>query len=139
APGKRVWVPLRTHKAIGFIVNMHDEQPDFNTRAVERILDEEPVLSPEMLQLSRWVHRFYYCSWGEAIQAALPAGLNFYTEKKLRLASDDLPGNLDEKQREIIDAIGEEGNYAHKVTNKRWGDELVKKKMRRKRLEIRQE
>src|SRR5699024_11620176 len=89
-----------------------------------------------MLQLSRWVHRFYYCSRGEAIQAALPAGLNFYTEKKLRLSSDDLPGNLDKEQLEIIGSIGEEGGYALKEGNKRCGDGGVKKMVGRKLREI---
>jgi primosomal protein N' (replication factor Y) (superfamily II helicase) len=80
-PGMRVWVPLRSEFAIGMVVQVHDRKPGFETRPVERILDDEPVMDQTMLQLTEWIHRFYYCSWGEAIQSALPVGTELFIRK----------------------------------------------------------
>lgn len=135
--GKRAWVPLQRRKAMGFIVAIHDRTPDFNTRPVEQILDDEPVLSSELLTLTRWIHRFYYCGWGEAIQAALPAGLDFYTEKRLRVNTEQsLPSHLKETEREIVGEIRKQGSYIKKEANQRWGDDILDKLIGQKLLEV---
>src|SRR5690625_2877543 len=66
-PGMRVWVPLRNEKAIGMVIGLHDRTPSFTTKPLLRILDRQPVLSGVMLKLIDWIHRFYYCSQGEAV------------------------------------------------------------------------
>jgi len=135
-PGKRVWVPLQKHKAIGMIVNLHDKEPDFNTRPVQQVLDDKPVLSEEMLRLTQWMYRFYYCGWGETIQAALPQGLNFYAEEYLKVYDSDIPDHLSQKEKEIADDILEEESYPLKEAHKRWGDEVVDKLVGQKVLEV---
>ncbi len=117
-PGMRVWVPLRNVYAIGMVVQVHDRKPEFETRVVERILDEEPVMDKTMLQLTEWMHRFYYCSWGEAIQAALPVGLNFASEKRLQVKKG-FKGEITEEEREILDEIAE-SSLTLKEAEKRW-------------------
>ena len=42
--GQRVWVPFRNYNAIGVITRIHEEEPDFETKEVRRLLDKEPVL-----------------------------------------------------------------------------------------------
>ena len=84
-PGMRVWVPLRNEKAIGVVIRVHSYKPDFDVKSVLQVLDQEPILSEELLKLLDWIHQFYYCSMGEVIQAALPSGLNFISEKRIRL------------------------------------------------------
>ncbi|HKK45107.1 MAG TPA: hypothetical protein VJ964_06265, partial [Balneolaceae bacterium] len=135
-PGKRVWVPLQKHKAIGMIVKIHRQKPDFNTRSIEKILDEEPVLSDELLKLSKWMYRFYYCGWGEVIQAALPVGLNFYSENFLKALETELPDHLKEAEEEIVKEIRKEGSYLLKEAQKRWGDKVIKKLVGQKLLEV---
>jgi primosomal protein N' (replication factor Y) len=135
-PGKRVWVPLQKHKAIGMIVRIHRQTPEFNTRPVQKILDEEQVLSDELLKLSQWMYRFYYCGWGEVIQAALPVGLNFYSEKFLKAINGELPSHLKEIEKEIINDIQNEESYLLKEAQKRWGDGIIKKLIGQKLLEV---
>lgn len=135
-PGKRVWVPLQKHKAIGMIVSIHKEEPDFNTRPVQKVLDEEPVLSQEMLALTKWMYRFYYCGWGETIQAALPQGLNFYSEKYLKALSEDIPSHLSDSEKEIVHEVLEKQSYLLKEAQKRWGDKPIKKLVGQKALEV---
>ncbi|WP_148899058.1 replication restart helicase PriA [Fodinibius salinus] len=134
--GKRVWVPLQKHKAVGMVVNIHHEKPDFNTRPVEQVLDEESIVSDEILQLTKWMHRFYYCGWGEVIQAALPHGLNFSSEEHLEVGMEQLPAHLNEKQVEIVRQIKEKESYPLKEAEKRWGDGIIDQLVRQKVLGI---
>jgi primosomal protein N' (replication factor Y) (superfamily II helicase) len=41
------------------------------------ILDDQPVLSEDMLQLTKWVGEYYGSSWGEAIENALPRWVKY--------------------------------------------------------------
>lgn len=102
-PGLRVWVPLRKENVIGLVVHVHDRPPEFETRPVLGVIDSGASLTPtgsegpahavasqELLRLADWVSRYYFCSMGEVLQAALPSGLNFVSEKRLRLSEDAL-------------------------------------------------
>ncbi len=93
-PGMRVWVPLRNEKAIGVVIRVHSQKPDFDVKSMMQVLDQEPILSEELLKLLDWIHQFYYCSIGEVIQAALPSGLNFISEKRIRLKEGKRPEEL---------------------------------------------
>lgn len=139
APGKRVWVPFQKHKKIGIIVNIHDNKPDFNTRDITRVLDENAVISDELLTLTEWVHRFYYCGWGEVIQAALPAGLNFYAQKYLKAGVEQLPGYAAKDEGEIIREVRQSGSYLLDEAHKRWNKKIIDKLVGQKLLEVREE
>ncbi len=119
-PGMRVWVPLRNEFAIGMVVRIHNDKPDFETRPVEKVLDEEPVMNETMLKLTAWIHRFYYCSWGEAIQAALPVGLNFASDKHLQVKKG-FKEDITDEERELLNEI-EEADTTLKEAEKRWRD-----------------
>ncbi len=104
-PGMRVWVPLKSQMAIGMVVRTHDREPEFETRDIVRVMDPQPVLSEELLRLTEWVHRFYYSSWGEAIQAALPAGMNFVAEPFVRITQKSNDISLRGLEREVYDFL----------------------------------
>ena len=134
--GKRVWVPLQKHKKIGVVVNIHDKKPDFNTRPVQQVLDEKPIISDELLRLTEWIHRFYYCGWGEVIQAALPVGLNFYAQKYLKAREREVPDFINDDKTEIVREIKQNESYLLVEAQKRWGDKVIDKLVGQKVLEI---
>lgn len=135
-PGMRVWVPFQRRKTIGMVVRLHDQTPEFNTRDVERVLDEAPILSTSMLKLTEWIHRFYYCGWGEVVQAALPAGLNFYAEQYIRVIESGNRAHLDKRQKEIVEDIELNGKYLLKEARKRWSPGAIKKLIGQKLIDI---
>ncbi|MEX2404075.1 MAG: primosomal protein N' [Balneolales bacterium] len=140
-PGMRAWVPLRNRMAIGMIVRTHATRPDFKTKPIKQLLDDQPVMGPEMIRLTEWVHQFYYASWGETIQAALPAGLNFISEAHLRLVDRQYVNTAKKVEAEIIEAIlgSEDGHYPLPEAEKRWGktgSNTIKKLVKNKVLEI---
>lgn len=136
-PGVRVWVPFQRRKAIGLVVKLHSEKPAFSTRAIEKVLDTAPVMNEELLTLSEWMYRFYYCGWGEVVQAALPAGLNFYSEKYLKVSSP-LPKNvkLTEQEREVLSEIEKSKTYLLKEAKKRWSAGKIKTLKKKGILEV---
>ncbi len=120
SPGKRVWVPLRGKMAIGMVISTHDQKPDFDCKWIARVLDEEPMLDPDMLWLVRWMHHYYFCSIGEVIQAALPAGYNFVSTSYL-IPNEDISGiPKHAKAQFILSEIRQKGRYPLKEAEKRW-------------------
>src|SRR4051794_23403633 len=78
--GQRVKVPLgRGNKlAIGYCVEVDVPAPEgFDPRKlkdVAEILDPVPLIDDRMLELTRWMAEYYVCSWGQALDTAVPAG-----------------------------------------------------------------
>jgi primosomal protein N' (replication factor Y) (superfamily II helicase) len=78
--GARLVVPLGRSLVTAYILALHDELPselvDVDLRDAQDLVDLEPVCSPEILQLARWVADYYACPVGEVIKAALPPGMS---------------------------------------------------------------
>lgn len=73
--GSRVSVPLGPRSRRGYVVRLLDapRHEAKATKDVARLLDEgEPLVAPDLLPLTRFVADYYGCSWGEALDAALP-------------------------------------------------------------------
>ncbi len=62
---------------LGYCVKLKAESdlPLADLKAVIRSLDAEPIFTPTMLKLARWMADYYQCSLGEALHAALPAAV----------------------------------------------------------------
>jgi primosomal protein N' (replication factor Y) len=77
AVGVRVAVPFGPRREIGVVVGISESPGEGvrRVRAVQRVLDAEPVVGEELLGLTRWMADEYACSWGEALAAVLPAAL----------------------------------------------------------------
>lgn len=73
--GVRVLIPFRSHKKSGVVVNIKSSSNISPLKTVEMILDDSSVFSEHLLQLTRWVAEYYFCSWGEVLNAAIPGGL----------------------------------------------------------------
>jgi len=73
--GKRVFIPFRSVKRVGYIVKMEEEAIVSNPRSLIDIIDEEPIFTKEMIDLARWIKDYYFCSWGEALEAMIPGAL----------------------------------------------------------------
>ncbi|MEO8370893.1 MAG: primosomal protein N' [Candidatus Solibacter sp.] len=72
--GSRLVVPFGTRKLTGVILRCHDEKPEHATRDALRLLDSEPVLSPELLALGRWISGYYCSPLGDVLRGMLPLG-----------------------------------------------------------------
>ena len=75
AVGKRVFVPFGPRTVVGYVVDISDEAEVKEPKDISGVIDKDPVLGEEMLKLTKWIGENYFCSWGEAIVAAIPGGI----------------------------------------------------------------
>lgn len=90
--GCRVLVPLGTRIVSGMVVET-DVPPVPKMRDICEVLDDHPACTEHVLLLTRRVAEYYMCSWGEALQAALPSG--FRATSIVRVAVLVQPGEAD--------------------------------------------
>ncbi len=87
--GCRVIVPFGKKLMTGFIVALHEQlQGEINEseiKEVEELVDESPIISRDILHLTKWMSDYYYAPWGECLRTALPAGATVATEQVLTI------------------------------------------------------
>jgi primosomal protein N' (replication factor Y) len=88
-PGVRVMVPLGRRLLMGFVIHVHGVMPDFALKAVQQVLDPEPVITEPVMRLCDWLHRYYVCGMGEALKAALPQGMDVDAARYVSLCTED--------------------------------------------------
>ena len=71
--GHRVLVPLGKRRVVGIALEpVTRVAPGVELRDILRVLDPEPLLSPELLTLGLWIAEYYVAPIGEVFRAMLP-------------------------------------------------------------------
>jgi primosomal protein N' (replication factor Y) len=73
-PGARVLIPFGARRRAGIVFGPATDSGEGKLREIEGVLDEEPMLSTEILALSKWAAEYYVSSLSAAIRSALPPG-----------------------------------------------------------------
>ena len=88
-PGQRVTVPFgRGNRRCEGVVLTVEDGSEANLKAVEQVLDSEPVVSAYQLRLAAFVRDRYFCTFYDAVRAMLPAGLWFQSKSTVSLTED---------------------------------------------------
>ncbi|MEE8106401.1 MAG: primosomal protein N' [Planctomycetota bacterium] len=74
-PGQRVRVPFRHTTRVGYCVALETSTDIAKTKDITSVVDKEPLVPPDLLELGKWISEYYACSLGEALQAMLPGGV----------------------------------------------------------------
>jgi primosomal protein N' (replication factor Y) len=91
--GSRVEVPFGAKRNTGFVVGLLDETPveAKKIRKIHALLDdEEPALTPEIIELCRWAADYYIAPLGEMLKVALPANMAARGKREVVLVADDV-------------------------------------------------
>ncbi len=72
--GCRIIAPFGPRKLAGVVLSTHSTKPEYKTRAVLRLLDEDPALTPNLIELGRWISDYYCTPIGEVFKSTLPLG-----------------------------------------------------------------
>ena len=79
-PGQRVMLPFgRANKRTEGIVLTVEEGSADKLKAIERCLDEMPVLTESQLRLAAFLRERYFCTLFDVVRVMLPVGLWFRT------------------------------------------------------------
>ena len=112
--GCRVEIKFGARKTRGCVTSETDLlPPDFpleesKIRPITKVLDETPLLTPQLIDLAFWLSGYYICSIGEAVSAMLPSakresdagGFSFTDE-----ISPEKPAALSQEQKKAVEEI----------------------------------
>lgn len=73
--GSMVEVSFGNKIVIGYVVGLSDKCDIEKIKPINSIIDKTLCIDSGMLELTKWISRYYYSSWGEAISAAIPSAL----------------------------------------------------------------
>ena len=71
--GARLRVPFGRSEVIGICVSTAVDAPHENTKAILEILDAEPVIDEELLELALWMSGYYHYPLGGVLATILPS------------------------------------------------------------------
>lgn len=76
AVGKRVLTPFGKgdRPTSAFCVSLSETGPQRPVKQVMQVVDEEVLLTPDLMRLTRWMADYYLCGWGQVLNAVVPAG-----------------------------------------------------------------
>lgn len=96
--GKRAIVQFGKKKIYtAIIISVHKDSPGYETKSILSVLDDNPIVTSNQLLLWEWISRYYLCTLGEVMKAALPTGL------KLESQSVVFPGTLFDEYEPVSD------------------------------------
>ncbi|HLJ91850.1 MAG TPA: primosomal protein N' [Gemmataceae bacterium] len=95
AVGKRLKAPFgRGDKAtVGYCVGLSQTPPDRPVKEILRVLDEEALLTPNLMRLTRWMADYYLCGWGQVLNAVVPAGAKQQAGTRNLIVVEAVPEN----------------------------------------------
>lgn len=116
AVGKRVIVQFGKKRIYAAIIVEIDEHPpeDYQAKYILSMLDDVPIVTEKQLTFWRWISRYYLCSWGEVMNAALPNGLKLQSETRIALDPDQDPDEvvLDSSEIPIVERLKVSGSLS---------------------------
>lgn len=95
--GVRVLVPFGRGNRCrqGLVMSYEQGQDAANYKSVASVVDAQPLLSEELLQLARFMQQRTFCPLFDAVRAMLPTGLYMKVKPVLRPAADVPPSVLE--------------------------------------------
>ena len=71
--GLRVLVPVGPRRVWGTVLGLESTRPEFRIRKVAGVPEPRLVVTPELLELCRWVADYYAANLSDVLQAAVPS------------------------------------------------------------------
>ncbi len=136
AIGSLVLVPYRNQKENGLIIDIYneltEEEKSFNIREIEDLISENFSFNSELINLIKFVSRYYACSYSEVFSSVLATGLISKPEKLISLKQKD---NIEAEDNIIIQALrkarGNQAKWARLKTLTQLPESQLKKELRK--------
>ena len=71
SPGTRVRVPFGRGRVVGVVLDVRDSSPH-ELKTIELVIDDEPLLPPDLVELARWLAGYYHHPIGDVLKTAMP-------------------------------------------------------------------
>ncbi|MBT3342867.1 MAG: primosomal protein N' [Gemmatimonadetes bacterium] len=106
--GSVVLVPVQQRLVTGFVVGDTEDAGALDARAIREIsqLIDDALLSPEIVQLCRFLADYYLAPLGSALAAALPPGVHITSRRRVRIgAQAPASGTLDKLSQRLWEEV----------------------------------
>lgn len=126
--GCRVVVPFGKKKFYTAVVTkVHEVAPEgYETKEVEELLDERPVILPRQLQLWDWLASYYLCTLGDVYKAALPSGMKIESETIILYNEEfEAMEPLPEAEQQVLDWLNTEREQCITQLQRKYGQKNV--------------
>lgn len=104
--GCRVAVPFgwNNSKRMGMVMEVSETSEPLDTRlkSVAFIMDDEPLLNEEQLELVRWMKETSFCTYSDAIRTILPAGMQIQIYQRAQLAEKMPEADLTKQESRLL-------------------------------------
>ena len=67
------------------VIGVSSEKPDYATKPILQVIDDEPIISVLQLDFWQWLSKYYGCTLGEVMNAALPTNMKLSSETRIIL------------------------------------------------------
>jgi primosomal protein N' (replication factor Y) len=84
--GRRVLVPFRNRPMVGVGLAVTEQAPETKRiKEIAELLDPLPALPPKLIELGRWISRYYLAPIGETFRAMLPPEIELRHDREYSL------------------------------------------------------
>ncbi|MFH1262162.1 MAG: primosomal protein N' [Pseudomonadota bacterium] len=81
--GHRVLAPFGKRKLTGYVIGLPTTAGGVETKPIEAVLDDLPLLTPPLIDLARRMAEMYGVTLGEAIQTMIPPGVSRESRRRI--------------------------------------------------------
>lgn len=122
-PGIRVLAPLGKRVITGVVVCLTSETKFDNLKDITDVLDETPLISDDLIRLTKWISEYYISSWGQAISLALPKGIDESAKRRLYVYDDfdETKVELTEREIELKEIVYRNPGKTYKYYQEKFG------------------
>ncbi len=106
-PGTRVLVPFRRQERIGWVVGTGGGKGLSRIRSVLDVLETEPSVPSELMELARWMAGYYVSPLGLVLRTILPAVLTDSSRDYLSTSGGDPSAADSRRERKLLEALAE--------------------------------
>jgi primosomal protein N' (replication factor Y) len=108
--GHLVEVEFGTRRAQAIIVAFTEAAAVEETKPVLGLVDAQPVVRPEQIELARWIGRRYLAPSNASLRLMLPPGLTRWADTRIEISPEwDGTGRLTAAQQAVVDAVRRRG------------------------------
>ncbi len=114
--GSRVIVPFQGNRLYtGIVALVHHTAPsNYASKYLLNVLDDDAVVSERHIDFWKWIAKYYMCTVGEVMNAALPTAMKLTSETKIILNTENQfdKNELNDKEYLIVEAIEIQGSIS---------------------------
>lgn len=108
--GKRVTVNFGRNRHIidGLIVSVVSswDLPDNKIKPIIDVIDDMPVVTPEMIKLAFWIRERYVCKYSDAVKLMIPSMMKYEHSILISAAEEQFAEiSLNEKEKSLLEII----------------------------------